>query len=167
MSHAAASPPDVRYHLSISPPSTIGASRHGFAAGCEIPSVNIAAIHYWRLTPRLRRRMYHLSISPPSTIGASRRGFVCLFRHPLLAIGASRRGFAAGCEAGAMPRRPDLTLPNWGCAPRSGYAPKALGQRPDQGHSPRNFFRKLAARQSLASHPAAKPWREAPIVDGR
>jgi len=51
-----------------------------------------------------------------------------------------------------------------GCALGSGFAPEVLcGQRPNQGPSP-NLSETLTARQSLASHPAAKPQRYAALM---
>ena len=74
-----------------------------------------------------------------------RRGF-CL----------NRRGFAAGCEAGAMPRR-HIELDD-GALPLVRALPYNLGQRPNEGHSP-NDSAVFTARHSLASHRAAKPQR--------
>ena len=53
-----------------------------------------------------------------------------------------------------MPRR--YLKFNEGFAPGSGFAPMFMGQRPYDGHSP-ILFHSIAARRSLASHPAAKP----------
>ncbi len=64
-----------------------------------------------------------------------------------------RRGFAPPTEC-------NNTM---GYARGSGSAPKFLGRRPNQGHSPTDW-EKLTARQSLASHQAAKPQCLAPKI---
>jgi hypothetical protein len=49
----------------------------------------------------------------------------------------------------------------FGYAPGSGFALRTYGQRPNRGHSPIYILGSLTARQSLASHQAAKPERKA------
>src|SRR6185369_2794603 len=63
-------------------------------------------------------------------------------------------GFAARCEAGLCPAGNLRAWPS-----------KSSGQRPYRGHSP-TFNRAPTARQSLASHRAAKPIIARPITSG-
>src|SRR5687768_7103437 len=64
-------------------------------------------------------------------------------------------GFAAGCEV-ALPRVSNQIIP--GLCPWSGLSPTdLLGQRPHQGHSPKNKKGIPRRGKATASHPAAKP----------
>ena len=52
-------------------------------------------------------------------------------------LSAWRCGFAAGCEAGL---RPAVLLRIWfRLSPRFGLCPNLMGQRPNQGPSPKSF----------------------------
>ena len=87
------------------------------------------------------------------------------------AFRSSRRSGAVGVQEQSVPPAtalpPDVrqgyALPQAknkqrGYAPGSGFAPKQIGQRPNQGHSPISIFPVTAGR-SPASHQAAEPSR--------
>src|ERR1043166_6039542 len=74
---------------------------------------------------------------------------------PLRGCSLIRSGFAAGCEAGLRPAV-HIKKKN-GLGPSYGLWPKRRAS-PNEGHSPA-LKSVLMARQSLATHPAAKPER--------
>jgi hypothetical protein len=79
---------------------------------------------------------------------------------PPLPMGSSSFGYAAGCEAGLRPAV-SLSLRKSGYAPRPGSA--RSGQGRTRGGAPL-WIKKLAAGRSPASHPAAEPELEEPML---